>query len=120
VSGGFTFFADRVAARSVRSGDFQSAADRNGSSRAPSTADRRRGRENVRPLLDGRAERSDAADTLAIGDGSQLTIPKLEAAGLGVAYRAKPAVAAAAGARIEHGYLTALLYAQGYARSEWA
>jgi phosphoserine phosphatase len=44
----------------------------------------------------------------------------IEAAGLGVAYRAKPAVTAAAGARIDHGDLTALLYAQGYARSEWA
>jgi phosphoserine phosphatase len=35
-------------------------------------------------------------------------------AGLGVAYRAKPAVAAAAHARLEHADLTALLYAQGY------
>ena len=38
--------------------------------------------------------------------------------GLGVAYHAKPVVAAAAGARIDHGDLTALLYAQGYTRSE--
>jgi phosphoserine phosphatase len=44
----------------------------------------------------------------------------LEVAGLGVAYRAKPAVAAVAGARIEHGDLTALLHAQGYGRRDWA
>jgi len=41
-------------------------------------------------------------------------------AGLGVAYRAKPAVAAAAHARIEHGDLTALLYLQGYRADEFA
>jgi phosphoserine phosphatase len=44
----------------------------------------------------------------------------IEAAGLGVAYRAKPKVAAAAAARIEHGDLGALLYAQGYSKQEWA
>ena len=43
----------------------------------------------------------------------------IEAAGLGVAYHGKPAVAAAAAARIDHGDLTALLYAQGYARAEF-
>ncbi len=44
----------------------------------------------------------------------------LQAAGLGIAYRAKPKVAAAAAARIEHGDLTAVLYAQGYGRNEFA
>jgi phosphoserine phosphatase len=39
--------------------------------------------------------------------------------GLGVAYRAKPKVAASAAARIDHGDLTALLYAQGYRREEF-
>jgi phosphoserine phosphatase len=43
----------------------------------------------------------------------------IEAAGLGVAFRAKPKVAAAAGARIDHCDLTALLFAQGYSRAEW-
>jgi phosphoserine phosphatase len=43
----------------------------------------------------------------------------LEAAGLGVAYHAKPAVAAAAQARVDHGDLTALLYAQGFAAHEF-
>jgi phosphoserine phosphatase len=43
----------------------------------------------------------------------------IQAAGLGVAYHAKPRTAAAAGARIEHNNLEALLYAQGYARAEW-
>ncbi|HYN45798.1 MAG TPA: phosphoserine phosphatase SerB, partial [Allosphingosinicella sp.] len=39
---------------------------------------------------------------------------------LGVAYHAKPAVIAAAGARIEANDLSALLYAQGYQEREWA
>ena len=43
----------------------------------------------------------------------------LKAAGLGVAYHAKPAVAAEVAARIGHGDLTALLYLQGYSRDEF-
>jgi phosphoserine phosphatase len=56
--------------------------------------------------------------TLAIGDGAN-DLAMLEAAGLGVAYHAKPAVAAAAQARVDHGDLTALLYAQGFAAHEF-
>ncbi len=54
-----------------------------------------------------------AHETLAVGDGAN-DLAMLGEAGLGVAFRAKPAVAAAAHARIEHADLTALLYAQGY------
>jgi phosphoserine phosphatase len=57
-------------------------------------------------------------DTLAVGDGAN-DLPMLQAAGLGVAYRAKPKVAAAADARIEHTDLAALLYAQGFARTDF-
>jgi phosphoserine phosphatase len=57
-------------------------------------------------------------ETLAVGDGAN-DIPMLREAGLGVAYHAKPATAAAAAARIEHNDLSALLYAQGYPRSRW-
>ncbi|HEV2865194.1 MAG TPA: HAD hydrolase family protein, partial [Allosphingosinicella sp.] len=58
------------------------------------------------------------ADLLAVGDGAN-DIPMLLEAGLGIAYRAKPAVAAAADARVEVNDLTALLYLQGYPRSAW-
>jgi len=51
-------------------------------------------------------------ETMAIGDGAN-DLAMIEIAGLGVAIHAKPAVAAAAAARIEHSDLTALLYAQG-------
>ena len=60
-----------------------------------------------------------AGDTLAVGDGAN-DLDMLGEAGLGVAFRAKPAVAAAAHARIEHGDLTGLLYLQGYRRDEFA
>jgi len=59
-----------------------------------------------------------AQDTLAAGDGAN-DLAMLEAAGLGVAYHAKPKVAEAAHARIDHGDLTALLYCQGYARADF-
>ncbi|MFZ2159494.1 MAG: phosphoserine phosphatase SerB [Bradyrhizobium sp.] len=61
----------------------------------------------------------DEIDTLVTGDGAN-DLGMIQAAGLGVAYHAKPAVAAAAAARIDHGDLTALLYAQGYRRDEFA
>lgn len=54
-----------------------------------------------------------ASDTMAVGDGAN-DLAMLGEAGLGVAYRAKPTVAAAARMRVEHGDLTALLYAQAY------
>lgn len=56
--------------------------------------------------------------SLAVGDGAN-DLAMIERAGLGVAYHAKPIVAAAAGARIDHGDLSVLLYAQGYRRGEW-
>src|SRR6267378_4091499 len=61
----------------------------------------------------------DDIDTLVAGDGAN-DLGMIEAAGLGVAYHAKPTVAAAAAARIDYGDLTALLYAQGYRRDEFA
>ncbi len=60
----------------------------------------------------------DDIDTLAVGDGAN-DLGMIQAAGLGVACHAKPAVAAAAAARIDYGDLTALLYAQGYRRDEF-
>ncbi len=64
------------------------------------------------------ARRLTKAQTLAAGDGAN-DLPMLREAGLGVAFRAKPAVAAAADARIDHSDLTALLYAQGFARADF-
>ena len=57
------------------------------------------------------------AQTLAVGDGAN-DLAMIQAAGMGVAFHAKPVVAAAAGASIAHNDLTALLYLQGYKESE--
>ena len=60
----------------------------------------------------------DPEETMATGDGAN-DIAMIEAAGLGVAFHAKPKVAEAAAARIDHGDLTALLYVQGYRGSDF-
>jgi phosphoserine phosphatase len=57
--------------------------------------------------------------TMAVGDGAN-DLPMLGEAGLGLAYRAKPKVAAGAHVRVERGDLTALLYAMGVSRAEFA
>ena len=58
------------------------------------------------------------SETMAVGDGAN-DLAMLDEAGIGVAYHAKPAVAAAAHARVDHGDLTALLYMQGYTHAEF-
>ena len=72
-----------------------------------------------RTLREARLERGlpDEA-TLAVGDGAN-DLAMIRIAGLGVAYHAKPIVAAEAGARIDHNDLTALLWAQGLPRRDW-
>lgn len=57
-------------------------------------------------------------EALTVGDGAN-DLPMLKAAGLGVAFHAKPVVAAEVSARVDHGDLTALLYLQGYRKSEF-
>ena len=58
-------------------------------------------------------------DVIAVGDGAN-DLGMLRQAGLGVALHAKPAVAAQTNVRINFGDLTALLYVQGYAKSDFA
>ncbi len=60
-----------------------------------------------------------ANDVIAVGDGAN-DLDMIRIAGMGVALHAKPAVAAEAGIRIDHGDLTALLYLQGYRKDEFA
>ena len=58
------------------------------------------------------------SQTLAVGDGAN-DLAMIEASGLGVAYRAKPIVAAQADAKVDSADLTALLYFQGYRAEEF-
>jgi phosphoserine phosphatase len=57
-------------------------------------------------------------DALALGDGAN-DLDMIRAAGLGIAYRAKPIVAEQAKAAINHTDLTAALFFQGYTASEF-
>jgi phosphoserine phosphatase len=60
----------------------------------------------------------DPSDAIAVGDGAN-DLGMLELAGSGVALHAKPSVAAQADIRIDHGDLTALLYLQGYRKTDF-
>ena len=55
--------------------------------------------------------------TIAVGDGAN-DLPMLAAAGLGIAFHAKPMVAEIARWHLDHADLTGLLYAQGYRKDE--
>ena len=115
VSGGFDFFTDRVAEAAGFAAHRANRLLDDGSSLTGEVAE---------PIL-GRAAKLEAlveeaaalgvvlADTLAVGDGAN-DLAMIEAAGLGIAYRAKPIVAAQADAAVDHSDLTALLYFQGY------
>lgn len=72
--------------------------------------------ETLQHLASERALAKD--DILAVGDGAN-DIPMIEAAGLGVAYHAKPKTQAAAAAAVRYGDLTSLLYFQGYRDSDF-
>jgi phosphoserine phosphatase len=119
VSGGFTVFADRVAAElgfeQVVANRLDVAEGRiAGTVAAPILT-----RDTKRDTLLGLAQQHGVppAATLAIGDGAN-DLPMLQAAGLGIAFHAKPAVAAASRWRLGHADLTGVLFAQGYRREE--
>ena len=120
VSGGFEFFTSRVA----RAAGF----DTHRANRLIDDGSRLTGTVGL-PILGREAKLAalleDAAalaipltDTLAVGDGAN-DLAMIEAAGLGIAYRAKPVVAARADAKVDHADLTALLYFQGYGADEF-
>jgi phosphoserine phosphatase len=121
VSGGFTLFVEKIAAMigfdESRSNLLKLDPD---GRLAGLVAEPIFGRDQKRAALRELCNRLGLRpeQTLAVGDGAN-DLDMIAAAGLGVAYHAKPAVAAAAQARIEHGDLTALLYAQGYRRDEF-
>jgi len=121
VTGGFTLFTQRIAALV--------GFDENRANTLVVDAEHRLTGEVAEPIFGREAKLATLIEltrkfnlapenTLAAGDGAN-DIAMIQAAGLGVAYHAKPKVAQAAAARIDHGDLTALLYAQGYRRDEF-
>ena len=120
VSGGFTFFTARIAAAL--------GFDENRANTLLDDGSKLLGRVGE-PILDRTSKLESLQelaaihglsldDCLAVGDGAN-DLDMIRAAGLGVAYRAKPIVADAARARIDHGDLRALLFMQGYAATEF-
>jgi phosphoserine phosphatase len=120
VSGGFRFFtraiASQVGFHEDQANDFI-------------IEDDRLSGKVVEPILDKEAKLTALQDyanqralplsaTLATGDGAN-DLPMITAAGLGVAFHAKPMVEAEAPASIRWGDLTALLYLQGYSKPEF-
>ncbi|MDR3471525.1 MAG: phosphoserine phosphatase SerB [Devosia sp.] len=119
ISGGFTFFADffmrRIGFDEATANTLEFDGEMLTGTVTSPIVDKSIKLKRLRSLAD---ERGIAlAETLAVGDGAN-DLDMIRASGLGVAFHAKPAVAAAAHARIEHGDLTALLYLQGYTEDE--
>ncbi|WP_312416982.1 phosphoserine phosphatase SerB [Shinella sp.] len=120
VSGGFTVFTSRIAATL---GFHENRAN------ILLDADGRLTGEVAEPIL-GKQAKVDALteiaarigispeEAMAVGDGAN-DLGMLHLSGAGVALHAKPAVAAEAKIRIDHGDLTALLYLQGYRKSDF-
>ena len=120
VSGGFTRFAEPVAAeigfdRAIANYLEIAHGKLTGTVRKPIVGSDTKEKTLVEALADLGL---DASASLAVGDGAN-DLAMIRRAGLGVAYRAKPIVAGAAAARVDYNDLTALLYAQGIARTDW-
>ena len=115
VSGGFSFFTSRVAAMCGFDEHRSNTLLDDGTALTGYVAEPILDRDTkLDTLAQLAAERAlSLAATLAVGDGAN-DLDMLRAAGLGVAFRAKPVVAAEARARVDHADLRALLFAQGY------
>jgi phosphoserine phosphatase len=119
VTGGFTYFTSRVA-RDVGFDEYQSNVLKDdGTVLSGTVGEPILGREAKLEALERSLARFGlhASQALAVGDGAN-DLAMIRRAGLGVAYHAKPVVAAAAGASIVHNDLKALLYLQGYRDEE--
>jgi phosphoserine phosphatase len=118
VSGGFTFFTGRVAAELGFDIHRANTLIDNGSELTGEVGEPILDRDAKLAALNELAEKRGVkiSATMAVGDGAN-DLGMLAAAGLGVAYYAKPVVAAQVQNRLEHTDLTALLFAQGYPAS---
>lgn len=118
VSGGFTLFAEPVAARLGMDAAFANRLIVADGLLTGRVADPILGADAKRERLIKECENLGVAPqaALALGDGAN-DLAMIGHAGLGLAYRAKPRVAAAADAEIRHADLTAVLYAMGIGES---
>ncbi|HEY1414701.1 MAG TPA: phosphoserine phosphatase SerB [Caulobacteraceae bacterium] len=121
VSGGFDFFTSRVAAVAGFSDNRANRLIDDGARLTGEVAEPILGREAKLAALtqEAAALGLELSQTIAVGDGAN-DLAMVEAAGLGVAYHAKPILAERADARVEVGDLTALLYFQGVGQDVFA
>lgn len=119
VSGGFTLFTSRIAAMIGFDENHANELLFDNGYLSGKVAEPILGRDAKVAALRNTAARLglSIAETIVVGDGAN-DLGMIELAGTGVALHAKPAVAAQAKIRIDHGDLTALLYIQGYRQSE--
>jgi phosphoserine phosphatase len=120
VSGGFTFFTARVAALCGFDHHRANVLLDDGTALTGTVAEPILGSDTKLAALQELAALRGVrlAATLAVGDGAN-DLPMLKAAGLGIAYRAKPLVAAEVENRIDHADLRALLFAQGFVAADF-
>jgi phosphoserine phosphatase len=120
VSGGFDFFTSRVALAAGFHAHWGNKLIDDGEALTGRVVEPILGRDAKLATLRAEAAGFGAsmADTVAIGDGAN-DVDMITAAGLGVAYRAKPVLAAQADARLDKMDLTALLYFQGYGANQF-
>jgi phosphoserine phosphatase len=120
VSGGFTYFTERVAVAAGFADQRANTLVDDGRALTGKVGEPILGREAKLAALreEAAAIGADLSEALAIGDGAN-DLAMIHAAGLGVAYRAKPIVAQEADARLDHADLTALLHFQGYRLDEF-
>ncbi|HRO04234.1 MAG TPA: HAD family phosphatase, partial [Terricaulis sp.] len=121
VSGGFTFFTSRVAEVTGFHRNYANVLKDDGKALTGEVQEPILGRAaKLETLMLEAKQIGQTADAaLAIGDGAN-DLDMIKAAGLGVAFKAKPVVAAEADARIDHTSLETALFLQGYRRGEFA
>lgn len=121
VSGGFTFFTEKVAEAIGFDMDRANILGIEGDALTGKVIEPVCGAATKLETLEEQARRHGLVreDILAVGDGAN-DIPMIEAAGLGIAYHAKPKTREAASAAVTYGDLTTLLYFQGYSDREFS
>ncbi len=121
VSGGFTFFTDRVAKAIGFDMNHANVLDIQSGALTGKVIEPICGAATKLETLQRLAKEHSLTkdEIVAVGDGAN-DIPMIQAAGLGIAYRAKPKTRAAAHAAVTYGDLTTLLYFQGYRDADFA